>query len=82
MTPIDPRSDHPLARALPEGGRLITLELDPHHAEVARANIARAGLADRVEIRTGDWFGGWDGDLLVGYMQGSLGLPFRPRTSA
>lgn len=27
------------------------------------------------------WFGGWDGDLLVGYMQGSLGLPFRPETA-
>ena len=42
-----------LARALPEGGALITLELEPHHAEVARANIARAGFADRVEVRTG-----------------------------
>lgn len=42
-----------LARALPEGGRLITLELEPHHAEVARANIARAGFADRVEVRVG-----------------------------
>lgn len=42
-----------LARALPEGGRLMTLELDPHHAEVARANIARAGLGDRVEVRAG-----------------------------
>ena len=38
-----------LARALPAGGRLITLEADPKHAEVARANIARAGLADIVE---------------------------------
>lgn len=28
------------------------------------------------------WFGGWDGDLLVGYMQGSLSMPFRPTTSA
>src|SRR6188768_2857606 len=36
-----------LARALPEDGRLVTLELEPHHAEVARANIANAGLADR-----------------------------------
>ena len=34
-----------LARALPEGGRLITLEADPRHAEVARANLARAGYA-------------------------------------
>src|SRR5690242_15934078 len=39
-----------LARALPAGGRLITLEVDPKHAEVARANIAGAGLADRVEV--------------------------------
>ena len=35
------------------GGRLITLEADPKHAEVARANIARAGLADVVELRVG-----------------------------
>jgi predicted O-methyltransferase YrrM len=42
-----------LARALPEGGRLVTLELEPHHAEVARGNIAAAGLADRVDVRTG-----------------------------
>jgi predicted O-methyltransferase YrrM len=42
-----------LARALPREGRLITLERDPHHAEVARANLARAGFADRVEVRVG-----------------------------
>jgi predicted O-methyltransferase YrrM len=42
-----------LARALPPGGRLITLEFAPHHAEVARSNIARAGLSDVVEIRVG-----------------------------
>jgi predicted O-methyltransferase YrrM len=42
-----------LARALPADGRLITLEADPNHAEVARANIARAGLADVVELRLG-----------------------------
>jgi predicted O-methyltransferase YrrM len=42
-----------LARALPEDGRLVTLEIDPGHAEVARGNLARAGLADRVEIRLG-----------------------------
>src|SRR5437588_4683853 len=42
-----------LARALPASGRLTTLELDPRHAEVARANIARAGLADVVELRLG-----------------------------
>lgn len=42
-----------LARALPEGGRLITLEADPEYAEVARANISNAGLADLVELRVG-----------------------------
>lgn len=42
-----------LARALPPGGRLITLEFDPRHAEVARANLSRAGVADRVEVRVG-----------------------------
>ncbi|HUP33100.1 MAG TPA: O-methyltransferase [Gaiellaceae bacterium] len=42
-----------LARALPEGGRLVTLEADPAYADVARANIARAGFADVVEVRVG-----------------------------
>jgi predicted O-methyltransferase YrrM len=42
-----------LARALAEGGRLITLEVDPKHAEVARQNIKRAGLAKCVELRLG-----------------------------
>lgn len=42
-----------LARALAPGGRLITLEAEPKHASVARANIERAGLADVVEIRLG-----------------------------
>lgn len=42
-----------LARALPDDGSLVTLELDPKVAEVARGNIARAGLADKVEIRVG-----------------------------
>lgn len=42
-----------LARALPAGGRLISLEADPDYAEVARSNIVRAGLTDVVEIRTG-----------------------------
>jgi predicted O-methyltransferase YrrM len=42
-----------LARALPPGGSLITLEAEPRHAEVARANIARAGLAGTVELRLG-----------------------------
>ena len=42
-----------LARALPDGGRLISLEADPRHAEIARANIARAGLQAIVEVRVG-----------------------------
>ena len=42
-----------LARGLSPGGRLITLEADPKHADVARANIARAGLADVVELILG-----------------------------
>jgi len=42
-----------LARALPDGGRLITLEVNPHHAEVATSNLANAGLADRAEVRVG-----------------------------
>lgn len=42
-----------LARALPDDGHLVTLELDPHHADVARANLNRAGVGERVEIRVG-----------------------------
>ncbi len=42
-----------LARALPPDGKLITLEYSPKHAEVARANIERAGLSDKVEVRVG-----------------------------
>jgi predicted O-methyltransferase YrrM len=42
-----------LARALPAGGHLISLEADPRHAQVARSNVARAGLAGSVEIRVG-----------------------------
>lgn len=42
-----------LARALPEDGRLITLEADPKHATVATANIASTGLADKVDLRLG-----------------------------
>ncbi|MFE5089259.1 O-methyltransferase [Streptomyces sp. NPDC056638] len=42
-----------LARALPEGGKVVTLEADPAYAEIARANIERAGLAHVVEIRVG-----------------------------
>ncbi len=42
-----------LARALGPRGRLITLELDPNHAAVARANVERAGLSRVVEVRVG-----------------------------
>jgi predicted O-methyltransferase YrrM len=42
-----------LARALSLDGKLITLEVNPHHAEVARRNFERAGVADRVAIRVG-----------------------------
>lgn len=42
-----------LARALPAGGRMVSLEIDAKHAEVARANLVRAGLSQRVEVRLG-----------------------------
>jgi predicted O-methyltransferase YrrM len=42
-----------LARALPPGGRLVTLEANPRYAALARANIARAGYEDIVELRVG-----------------------------
>jgi len=42
-----------LGRALPKDGRLLTLERDPKHAEVARANLERAGLAKVAEVRIG-----------------------------
>lgn len=43
-----------LARALPEDGSLVSLEIDERHAEAARENIAGAGLGSRVEVRVGD----------------------------
>jgi predicted O-methyltransferase YrrM len=42
-----------LARALPAGGRLVTLEAEPAYADVARANLAHAGVAEQVEVVTG-----------------------------
>jgi len=42
-----------LARALPAGGRLVTLEIDPVHADVARGNLQRAGVDSLVELRLG-----------------------------
>jgi predicted O-methyltransferase YrrM len=57
-------------RALPEDGLLISLELDEHHAEVARQNVERAGLAERVEIRVGE-----ARELLARLAEGDVG-PF------
>ena len=42
-----------LARALPPQGRIVTLEFEPKHADIARQNLARAGFADRVDIHVG-----------------------------
>jgi predicted O-methyltransferase YrrM len=42
-----------MARALPRGGRIVSLEFSPKHAEVARANLRRAGLLGRVDVRVG-----------------------------
>src|SRR5262245_735459 len=43
-----------LARAVPADGRVITLESDARHADIARTNIERAGLTGRVEVRLGN----------------------------
>ncbi|MBN9314558.1 MAG: O-methyltransferase [Devosia sp.] len=42
-----------MAKALPDGGKVVTLEYDPHHAQVARQNIERAGLSSVIEVRVG-----------------------------
>lgn len=42
-----------MARALPPDGKLVTLELEPRHADVARANFLRAGLSDRIDLKLG-----------------------------
>lgn len=42
-----------IARGLAAGGKLWSLELEPHHAQVARANLSAAGVADRVEVLVG-----------------------------
>ena len=41
------------ARVLPTGGKVVTFELEPHHADVARASLDEAGVGDKVEIRVG-----------------------------
>lgn len=42
-----------MAKALPEGGEVVTLEYEPRHAEIARRNIERAGLSGKVTVRVG-----------------------------
>jgi predicted O-methyltransferase YrrM len=42
-----------LARAIPPGGSVVTIEVDPRHAKIARTNFARAGVADRIDLRVG-----------------------------
>jgi len=59
-----------LARALPPGGRLITLEANPKHAEVAGKNITRGGFGDSVEVRLGDARAG------IQQLAGEKGAPF------
>ncbi len=53
-----------LARGVGAGGAVVTLELDPHHASVARENLERAGLSNRVELREGRAIDSLD-DLIV-----------------
>jgi len=59
-----------LARGLLKDGELISLEIDEHHADVARNNIERAGLSDKVEVRVGDAH-----ELLTGLIENDEG-PF------
>jgi caffeoyl-CoA O-methyltransferase len=59
-----------MAKALPEDGRLISLEIDPRHAEIAGKNIFRSGLSDKIEIRVGRAI-----DLLPGLARENAG-PF------
>ncbi|TPJ14523.1 O-methyltransferase [Mesorhizobium sp. B2-7-2] len=42
-----------MARGLPADGKVVTLELDPHHAKVARSNFERAGVSDKIDLRIG-----------------------------
>jgi predicted O-methyltransferase YrrM len=60
-----------LAGALPPGGMLFTMEMDPARVKVARANFERAGVADRVSVMTGD------AQLLVAKVSGPFDLIFQ-----
>lgn len=64
-----------IARGLGEDGRLITIEADPQHAEVAGRQFERAGLGDRVEIRPGHALDVLD-DLATELDEASVGLAF------
>ena len=55
-----------LARALPRGGIVVTLERSPEHAATARENLARAGVADLVDLRVGDGVESLDGLIADG----------------
>ncbi len=55
-----------LARALPADGRIVTVEVDPHHADTARANLERAGVGDRAEVLVGAAL-----DVLPGLLDGA-----------
>jgi caffeoyl-CoA O-methyltransferase len=50
-----------MARGMSHGGKLWTFEIDPHHAQIARENIAQAGLTDRIEVCTGPALEGLEG---------------------
>ena len=43
-----------MARSLPADGRVVTIEIDPKHARVAQENFSRAGLAEKIDLRTGN----------------------------
>jgi predicted O-methyltransferase YrrM len=60
-----------LARALPPGGMLLTMELNPERAQVARANFSRAGLEDRAHILVGN------ADRLLAKVSGPFDLVFQ-----
>ena len=60
-----------LAASLPPGGTLLTMEMDPARVKVARANFERAGLADRVNVMTGD------AQLLIAKVAGPFDLVFQ-----
>lgn len=60
-----------MARALPEGGRLRTIEIEPKHADFAREWVAKAGVGDRVEVHLGNGI-----DVLRGFESGSADACF------